>query len=98
MAKIKKRVVEYYSFYCAGCKCEHSYIISPDYPSWSFNGDINSPSFTPSLLNRTQTMNNDTQMLEDNSRCHLFVTNGKIEYLSDCTHEYAGKTLNLLDL
>jgi len=25
--------------------------------------------------------------------CHLFVKNGQIEYLPDCTHELAGKTV-----
>lgn len=29
--------------------------------------------------------------------CHLFVRDGKIEYLSDCTHEYAGKTIDMVD-
>lgn len=27
--------------------------------------------------------------------CHSFVRNGKIEFLSDCTHELAGKTVEL---
>lgn len=30
--------------------------------------------------------------------CHLFVRAGKIEYLSDCTHEYAGKTIDMVDI
>jgi hypothetical protein len=28
-------------------------------------------------------------------RCHSFVRDGKIQYLSDCTHKYAGQTLDL---
>jgi hypothetical protein len=28
-------------------------------------------------------------------RCHLFITDGKIEYLADCTHELAGKTVEM---
>lgn len=28
---------------------------------------------------------------------HCFVRNGKIEYLSDCTHEMAGKTVDCMD-
>jgi hypothetical protein len=28
-------------------------------------------------------------------RCHTFVKNGQIEFLSDCTHELAGKTVNM---
>jgi hypothetical protein len=28
-------------------------------------------------------------------RCHSFVRNGKIQYLNDCTHELAGKTVDM---
>ena len=30
--------------------------------------------------------------------CHSFVTDGRIQYLSDCTHQYAGQTIDLPDL
>ena len=29
--------------------------------------------------------------------CHSFVTDGKIQFLSDCTHELAGQTVDLPD-
>ena len=29
-------------------------------------------------------------------RCHSFVTDGKIQFLSDCTHELAGQTVPLV--
>lgn len=28
-------------------------------------------------------------------RCHLYITDGKIQYLSDCTHSLAGKTVEM---
>jgi hypothetical protein len=28
-------------------------------------------------------------------RCHSFITDGKIEFLSDCTHSLAGQTVEL---
>ena len=28
-------------------------------------------------------------------RCHSFVTDGKIRFLNDCTHEMAGETVDL---
>lgn len=31
------------------------------------------------------------------SVCHTFVRDGKIEYLSDCTHEFAGQTIEMID-
>jgi hypothetical protein len=36
--------------------------------------------------------------LGKNDICHSFIKNGKIQYLSDCTHELKGKTVQLTDL
>lgn len=30
--------------------------------------------------------------------CHSFVTDGRIHFLGDCTHEFAGQTLDLLEI
>lgn len=41
------------------------------------------------------------RMLADkriNTVCHSFVTDGKIQFLSDCTHELAGQTVPLPDI
>ena len=86
--KLKHRIIEYYSFYCHGCKHEHSYSICPD--GWQFNGNMEVPTFTPSLLNRDIDIDGNTKSI-----CHLFITDGKIIYLSDCTHELAGQTIDL---
>lgn len=32
------------------------------------------------------------------SRCHSFITDGKIQYLSDCFHELAGQTVDLPEI
>ena len=34
-----------YFFWCPGCKKIHPYQV----PRWTFNGDMNKPTFTPSL-------------------------------------------------
>lgn len=107
MAKVKDYGEGQYGFYCPGCDHEHIYFVnSPhwkkDSVGWSFNGDINNPTFTPSLLN-TWGKNADPKWQEpedaaDHSppkgwsgQCHLFVTNGVINYCGDCTHPYSGK-------
>lgn len=96
MAKIKKKVVEYYSFYCPGCKHEHVYAINDDGTGWKFNGNFESPSFTPSLLNTSTRKNEVTGVYDvEFERCHLFVTDGKIIFCGDCKHEFAGKTVEL---
>ena len=76
-----------YWFMCPGCDQPHAYFCenAKGGSSWEFNGDMERPSFTPSLLNRSPAI----------GRCHLFVTDGKIHYCGDCTHELAGKTVDM---
>lgn len=94
--KIRKKVVEYYFFYCPGCKHEHVYSVMTD--GWQFNNNIENPSFTPSLLNTQKILNETTGVYEEKSRCHLYVTDGKIVYCGDCTHEFNGQTIELSEL
>ena len=72
-------------FYCPACKCVHPF----DLDRWTFNGDVERPTFSPSLrvLNPTDTT----------TTCHLFVRDGRIEYCGDCPHEMAGKTVDMVD-
>ena len=81
-----------YYFQCPGCKCDHGIWVTPYYngngATWSFNGDVNKPTFSPSIKVTCPT---PKRMLI----CHSFVKDGKIEYLSDCTHELAGQTIEL---
>lgn len=98
--------------WCEGCKSIHQLNISNDsIPRWNFNGNLDEPTFTPSLLCKTghyvqgqlQPPNcrfcNDPDFDDYRSCtvCHTFITNGKIQYLSDCTHDLAGKTIELED-
>jgi hypothetical protein len=76
-------------FYCPGCRSHHSYRVKAKDPNlrpvWTWNNNMEKPSFTPSLMvNRGK---------ED--QCHLFVTDGEIRYLGDCHHEMKGKTIPL---
>lgn len=75
-----------YLFYCPGCKEEHLYSVCTDgtRPTWAFNGDMEKPTFTPSLFMPDRV-------------CHLFMTDGRIQYLSDCTHHLAGQTIDMVE-
>jgi hypothetical protein len=53
---------------------------------WGFNGNLDAPTFTPSLM-----VNQG-----HSSQCHSFLTDGKIQFLSDCNHALAGQTVDLL--
>ena len=78
-----------YMFWCEGCDGYHG--VWTEHPNpvtgakWSFNEDEVKPTFRPSLMIQE----------EEGRMCHSFVTDGKIEYLSDCTHSYAGEHLEL---
>jgi len=73
-------------FYCPGCEISHVFYVGvPNYPSWIFNGNLDKPTFTPSLLNFGRI------------RCHLFLTDGVLRFLSDCGHKLAGKNVSLVD-
>ena len=69
-----------YAFQYPGCTMMHLFD-----NRWTFNGDLEKPSFSPSLLARWP----------ENNVCHFFVQEGRIRFLSDCTHELKGKTVEL---
>ncbi len=79
-------------FFCPGCGCCHYVNTKPgNGPVWNFNGDVDKPTVSPSLL---VTMPNRTT-IGVTDICHSFIKEGKIQYLSDCTHHLAGQTIDL---
>ena len=71
----------HYFFWCPGCKAHHA----PNH-IWQFNGDLEKPTFSPSLLCNGSV---------PERRCHSFIKDGNIEFLSDCFHSLAGKTVEI---
>lgn len=61
--------------------------------NWSWNGDIENPTVKPSIL--VQTVYGEKR---EPLRCHTFVNDGVVQFLSDCSHELAGQTINLLEV
>ena len=95
-----------YSFYCPGCKFHHGVWLEKEGytgPTWTFNGNLEKPTFSTSLLVNWVYCEWDqiTKMpipeTRKNMVCHTFITDGKIQFLSDCTHEFAGQTIDLID-
>lgn len=83
-----------YTFYCPGCGHHHIYYTRNEnpLPNWTFNGNMESPTFSPSLLNRWgKYVPGYENKIKGGGICHLNVTNGKIDYYDDCTHEYKGR-------
>ena len=76
-------------FWCPGCECAHGIWTDEDpnqIPSdhWTITGLPEKPTIVPSILS--------SGML----RCHLFVRDGKIEFLDECEHALAGKTVDMV--
>lgn len=98
MAKFKKldKTAGIYMFLCPGCNEIHQVWTdkADGVEPWSYNGDVDRPTINPSVK---VTMPNRTTM-GVNDICHSFIRNGNIEFLSDCTHSLAGKTVELPDM
>lgn len=84
-----------YSFLCPGCRATHTIPTEPYPGGWSFNGDEGAPTFAPSILCYPVDRLDDSGNRCESPRCHSFVRSGRIEFLSDCGHELAGKTVPL---
>jgi hypothetical protein len=80
---------------------------------WSFNGDQQRPTFSPSLLLRTghyASAHTDNCWCTYNAEnpgepapfscnvCHSFIRDGHIEFLGDSTHKLAGQRVVLPDV
>lgn len=74
-----------FNFWCPGCNSPHGVWTLPASKAWGFDGNHEAPTFTPSIL--------VTKPGNDAYRCHSYVRSGLIEFLSDCNHALAGKTV-----
>ena len=78
-------------FSCPACKQAHQIQVGKgDGPRWGWNGDYNSPTFTPSL--RVKWYEGPEHKL---CMCHSFITDGRIQFLGDSTHVLAKQTVDL---
>jgi hypothetical protein len=77
-------------FWCPGCDGAH--MIEHGNGRWTWNGDVERPTFSPSILVRWEHGPERTPRV-----CHSFVTDGRIRFLADCTHVLAGQTVPLPD-
>jgi hypothetical protein len=67
--------------FCPGCKQSHYFD-----GRWQFNGNLQLPSFSPSL---------NWNFEDPQHACHSWVTNGKIQFLQDSFHSLKGQTVDL---
>lgn len=100
--KFLRKTARGYAHLCPGCNRSH--VIAVDAPNasgarWTFNGNLEKPTFSPSINSRTNMP--DMKGYQPNvysSICHYFLTDGRIQFLTDCTHALAGQTVALPEL
>lgn len=90
-------------FHCPGCNGGHAVSVRDDgsHPGWTWNGDIERPTFTPSILVHSGPPCGPDGLALPGATdqvCHSFVTDGRIQFLSDCTHALAGQTVDLPEI
>jgi hypothetical protein len=99
-----------YLFFCPGCQELHQYD-----NRWTFNGDMDKPTFQPSLKygpswstpkgwdpDKAPKNEDGSLKTQENGKvigavertCHLFMTDGKIQFLGDCSHDLKGQTVD----
>jgi hypothetical protein len=86
--------VQTYRFLCPGCsqydeEGSRLYAHHQFNSTWSFNGEADKPTVSPSIL---------VQDGRPEYRCHSFIRDGRIEFLSDSSHALAGQTVDLPEL
>jgi hypothetical protein len=93
-----------FAWWCPACEEVH-----PLPSGWTFNGDLDKPTFSPSFRHSGKQIVkidgkwNGEWVCDESGRavdwcCHYVVTNGQVAYCGDCTHAMAGKTIEMPDL
>lgn len=92
--KYLRRYTGGYSHWCPAC--EEIHVIGD---SWGFNGDLDCPTFTPSVkVTGIETIKENGRWNGEWVVCHYFLTGGKIHFQGDCTHAMRGQTVPLPEL
>lgn len=105
-----EQIGRYCWVWCPGCRQLHAFIVSNADGSpaprvqWDWDGNLNQPTFSPSLLCTDATFygpaddNGDPGPLIGTGVCHSFVRAGRWEFLSDSGHHLAGQTVDMAPL
>ncbi len=106
-----RRSADSLTFWCPGCNESHSISIADGRGGWTVDvADPERPTFSPSVLVRSGHYAHDAApgncwcdyearfgkvSAFKCLRCHSFVRDGRIEFLSDCSHAMASQTVDL---
>jgi hypothetical protein len=71
-------------FWCPACRTGHEVKLGRN--GWAWNNREDFPTIAPSIYTKVRGKN-----------CHCIVRDGRIEYLTDSTHDLRGKSVELPD-
>lgn len=96
--------------WCPRCHHAHCFTLSnddgtvPSGPVWEWDGNLEVPSFSPSLLCIDATFYGEERdadghrVMIGSGNCHSFVRSGRWEFLTDSGHHLAGQTVDMVPL
>jgi len=67
------------AWWCPGCKGMHAAPLD----RWHWNSSLKEPTLRPSVVH------------DGPPKCHCWIRDGQVDFLGDCGHEFAGKTVPL---
>jgi hypothetical protein len=82
---------KFHEHYCPGCECMHKIAVTQPFSNgaqWTFNGDMEKPTFQPSISCNPGTVH----------ACHYFLHGGVLNFLPDCKHKFAGRMVELPEI
>ncbi|MFC7378286.1 DUF6527 family protein [Brevundimonas sp. GCM10030266] len=91
-----RRVDGGYFAQCPGCNTWHHIAVEKPLPNgarWTFDGNLEAPTFSPSLSVKTGQAVDPSYVREEGDppgHCHSFIRSGHWEFCSDSTHALAG--------
>jgi hypothetical protein len=86
--------------WCPACHEAHVfYVFAPTSGGarWTWDGNVDAPTCAPSMRITTPRFVEEGVVIEATC-CHYFLQNGRLQFLSDCTHDLRGQTVDLPDL
>lgn len=94
----KGATVSYFLLWCPACGFGHVF----EYPRWSFNGNLDKPTFTPSLRIFVRITKEVDDKLIDTGEirtvCHFNLVDGQLQYAGDNPHQFNSQIITMQDI
>ena len=90
VSRVLRRTQAGWAHWCPGCDEMHVIPDGATGPKWSFDGNLEKPTFSPSVRHSW-----NWGPHEDKETCHYFLTAGVLCFCADSTHKLAGQNVPL---